>query len=434
MTPIIKVVSAFGALCAAALIAAPPASAQGGKSLKIGIVTFLSGPAAGPFGVPAKEAAELTVQALNEGKVPAPYTKMGINGVPIETVIIDEAGGATKQVTEYRNLVERAGVDVVIGYISSGDCLAIAPLADELKMLTIFFDCGTPRVFEDASYKYLFRTGGHATMDAVGAVRYLLKRKPDVKSVSAINQNYAWGQDSWADFSEAMKVLAPNAKLNASQFPKLGAGQYGAEISAIQVEKSDVIHSSMWGGDMEAFILQAKARGVFDESTVILIPGETAMYRMAKEMPDGTILGARGPHGVFAPDSELNRWFRDAYTKRAGSPPIYASYKMIQAILGLKAAMEKAAGGKEGIPDKDATVAALENLTFTAPSGEVQMKLGKGHQAVQPTSYGTFKYDKATGTPKLEDVVTYAADCVNPPDGIKSADWIKGGFQGAKCD
>ena len=185
---------------------------------------------------------------------------------------------------------------------------------------------------------------------------------------------------------------------------------------------------------MEAFILQAKARGVFDESTVILIPGETAMYRMAKEMPDGTILGARGPHGVFAPDSELNRWFRDAYTKRAGSPPIYASYKMIQAILGLKAAMEKAAGGKEGIPDKDATVAALENLTFTAPSGEVQMKLGKGHQAVQPTSYGTFKYDKTTGTPKLEDVVTYAADCVNPPDGVKSADWIKGGFQGAKCD
>ena len=226
--------TSLGLLASSMLLGAPGASAQeAAKSLKIGIVTFLSGPAAGPFGVPAKEAAELTVQALNEGKVPAPYTKMGINGVPIETVIIDEAGGATKQVTEYRNLVERAGVDVVIGYISSGDCLAIAPLADELKMLTIFFDCGTPRVFEDASYKYLFRTGGHATMDAVGAVRYLLKRKPDVKAVSAINQNYAWGQDSWADFSEAMKVLAPNAKLNASQFPKLGAGQYGAEISAI---------------------------------------------------------------------------------------------------------------------------------------------------------------------------------------------------------
>ena len=53
----------------------------------------------------------------------------------------------------------RQNVDIVIGYISSGDCLAIAPVAEELKKLTILFDCGTPRIFEDASYKYVFRTG-----------------------------------------------------------------------------------------------------------------------------------------------------------------------------------------------------------------------------------------------------------------------------------
>jgi hypothetical protein len=105
----------------------------------------------------------------------------GINGTTIEPVIIDEAGGTTKQVTEYRNLVQRQNVDAVIGYISSGDCLAIAPLADELKRLTIFFDCGTPRIFEDASYKYLFRTGAHAAMDNVAAARYLLARKSNVQ-------------------------------------------------------------------------------------------------------------------------------------------------------------------------------------------------------------------------------------------------------------
>jgi branched-chain amino acid transport system substrate-binding protein len=30
-------------------------------------------------------------------------------------------------------------------------------------------------------------------------------------------------------------------------------------------------------------------------------------------------------------------------------------------------------------------------------------------------------------------VVHYAAECVNPPEGVKSEAWIKGGFQGAKC-
>ena len=164
---------AFGIAAACAAFAAQPATAQQAEGIKLGIVTFLSGAAAGPFGVPARNAAELTIETLNAGKMPAPYEKKGINGLPIEMVITDEAGGTTKQVTEYRNLVQRANVDAIIGYISSGDCLAIAPLADELKKLTIFFDCGTPRIFEDATYRYLFRTGAHATMDNVALARYL---------------------------------------------------------------------------------------------------------------------------------------------------------------------------------------------------------------------------------------------------------------------
>lgn len=116
------------------------------KPFKLGVVTFLSGAAAGPFGVPARNGAEVLVEALNAGKVPAPYAKKGLGGRPIELVFIDEAGGTTKQVSEFRDLVQRQNVDAVIGYISSGDCLAVAPVAEELKKLTLFFDCGTPRI------------------------------------------------------------------------------------------------------------------------------------------------------------------------------------------------------------------------------------------------------------------------------------------------
>src|SRR5690606_40639018 len=73
-----------------------------------------------PYTTLFRSAAELVVEALNSGTVPAPYAgKKGINGMPLESVIVDEAGGTTKQVTEYRNLAERAGVDAVIGYIRS---------------------------------------------------------------------------------------------------------------------------------------------------------------------------------------------------------------------------------------------------------------------------------------------------------------------------
>ncbi len=408
--------------------------AQDTPELKIGFVMFLSGAAAGPFGVPARNAAELMVESINKGKVPAPYETAGIAGATIVPVYVDEA--SKRKVVDYRNLVQKQGVDLVIGYISSGSCKAIGPVVEELQRLTVFFDCGTPQVFEDivTQPKYLFRTGAHATMDSVAAARYLLALNPGVKSIAGLNQNYAWGQDSWRDFAAAIEVLKPGTEVKTEQFPKIFAGQYGAEISALLTSQAEVIHSSFWGGDMEAFVFQGVARGVFDKAQVILTTGETAMHRLGSQLPDGTILGGRGPHGNFAPPSALNDWFRQQYFDRYGTWPTYPSYKMAQAILGVKTAYEKAAkaaGG--GTPTQEQVIAALEHLEYEGPSGKVKMAISSGHQAIQDTAYGLYKFDAATGQATMTNVTHYKAECVNPPDGTKSLDWIKSGFKGASC-
>ena len=110
------------------------------NKIKIGVITFLSGPAA-VFGVPAKQAADLLVTAFNEGGIVPGYEEhKGFGGKTIELVYVDEAGGSTKVVNEYRNLVNRKKVDLIIGVISSGNCLAVAPVAEELKKLTVLFD------------------------------------------------------------------------------------------------------------------------------------------------------------------------------------------------------------------------------------------------------------------------------------------------------
>ncbi len=415
-------VAAAAAVAGLALAAEAQTKAES-KPVKIGLVTFLSGAAAGPFGVPARNSAELLADAINAGKLPAPYAKPGLGGAPISLVFIDEAGNTTKQVSEYRDLVQRQNVDLVIGYVSSGDCLGIAPVAEELKKLTILFDCGTPRIFEDATYKYVFRTSAHAGMDNVGAALYVLDNKPDLKKVAGINQNYAWGQDSWNDFEASVKTLKPSVQIATSQMPTLGAGQYGAEISALLSAAPDVTHSSLWGGDLEAFVLQAAPRGLFKKSTVVLTAGETAMFKLANQIPDGTIIGARGPHGVFAPDNELNRWFRRAYEQRYAVPASYPTYHMAQAILGLKAAYEKAQAASGKAPTPEQVIASLEGLSFETPSGTVKMALGKGHQAVQGTAYGTFKLQSGKAT--LTNIKRYAPETVNPPEGVKTADWIK---------
>ena len=187
MNRFLRCVGATSALFALALLGSPSASAQ--APLRIDVITFLSGPAAGPFGVPAKNASDLLVDALNTGAQIPGYEKKGFGGRLLEVVYVDEAGGPTKVVTEYRNLVERQNVDLVIGVISSGDCLAVAPVAEEMKKLTVLFDCATNRIFEEASYKYVFRTTTMATQENVAAARYIAENYPDLKAFSGINPN-----------------------------------------------------------------------------------------------------------------------------------------------------------------------------------------------------------------------------------------------------
>src|SRR5439155_3464688 len=157
-----------------ALIAvlSPPAAAQGPapkgapKELRVGIVTLLSGPASSTFGIPAKKAADAWVEKINEAG--------GIGGVKVVPVLTDEAGPGDKVVAEFRRLAADEKVDLVIGYISSANCVAVPAVAEELRLLTVLFDCGTTRVFEEAKYKYVFRTAAHTGIDGIGAARYLL--------------------------------------------------------------------------------------------------------------------------------------------------------------------------------------------------------------------------------------------------------------------
>ena len=101
---------------------------------------------------------------------------------------------------------------------------------------------------------------------------------------------------------------------------------------------------------------------------------------------------------------------------------------MAQAFLGVKLAWEKAQdanGGKR--PTNEQVAAALKGSTFEGPGGTVRMTIGKGHQAIMETAYGQTKLEGGKLT--VTNVKRYPAEQVNPPEGVKSADWIKSGFK-----
>lgn len=404
------------------------------EPVKIGIPVFLSGPGAGSVGEPSSNAAILAIEALNAGSVPAPYNKPGFNGTKIEPKIIDESGSTAAVVTEYRNLIQRDKMDVVLGYFSSANCLAVAPIADELKTLTVFYGCGSSGLYEGSKYSYSFRPTPHTTSDNVAAALYLKKKFPNLKSYSGLNQNYSWGQENWRDFALAMKVALPQSTVDKELFTKLFAGDFGAEVSSLLSSKSTVIQSSFWGGDLESLVLQSVARGLPQRIPLVLTVGEQMLFRQAANVPNGTIVGARGSHGVMALDNNLSNWFRTNYEKKFNAPPNFPAYQMFQTILGLKAAWEKAAeAGNAERPTSEALAKAFSYLEFETASGPIKMAIGGGHQGIQDVTIGVYQYDKAAGKPKVIEVTNFPAECVNPPDGMTASSWLEKGMPGAKC-
>ena len=428
----IRISRKLAAVAAAASLVAGLSHAE--ETFRIGVVSFLSGQAAESFGIPAVNGAKMLVDLFNKGEGPAPYNKVGFGGMKIEPIYVDEAGGATKQVQELRNLYDREKVDAVVGYVSSGDCLAVAPVAEEMKRFLILYDCGTPRVFEERSYEYVFRTAAHATMDNVALGRYLKAQGVDVKTVNYINQDYAWGHDSLRDFNATMTQLYPNATTGQDLRPKFGAGQYGTEISALMPKPATVTHSSLWGGDLQALMLQSAPRGLMKRTQMVLSAGDHVLPGLGKKMPDGVILGARGAYGLMSPDTPLNRWWFSNYEKRYDVYPVQAPYRMVQAFMGLKLAVERAMqanGGKKPTPEQLA--AALKGSEWESPAGMITMANANGHQAIQDTAISKTKFSTKTNRVELVDIVRFKARCVNPPADMSSEEWIKSGFKGAQC-
>jgi branched-chain amino acid transport system substrate-binding protein len=395
----------------------PGSSAQKPAELKIAMVDFMSGGAA-KFGTGALNAGKMLFDQINE--------QGGIGGVKVSYQTVDESGTVDQVVTNYRRLVLDDKVDAVIGYTSSANCLAVAPVAEELKKLTVIHICGTYRLFEEANYKYVIRSSSQAVTDSVGAAAYVVRTRPDVKTVAGINDDYAWGRDSWEMFIHALRKLKPDVQVREELWPKAFIGEYSAEISKLQSARPDVIHTSLWGGHMDSFIKQAQARGLFRDSLVVMSTGETALLTLSRDVPQGVAMSGRGQY-LYVPDpekNELNRQFIADYSARFSEIPVYPAYRMAQSILGMKAAYEKAIKAKNGQwPTQDEVIAAWDDLTYETPSGTIRTK---GHDSQQQAVYGmtSGNYDPKWGFPLLERIETFPAERVNPPLGAKTIQWI----------
>ncbi|MGH8761093.1 MAG: ABC transporter substrate-binding protein [Burkholderiales bacterium] len=413
MLKILKVAGALALASGAALAQDKPAE------LKIGITTFMSGPAS-VFGVPARAAADILIDDMN--------AQGGIGGVKVSATYIDEGTGADKMLTEYRRLVQEQGVRTMLSAISSGNCNVIAPVAEDLKVLNIAWDCGTEKLLESRRYKYVVRTQANATTEMVATVLYLMKMRPNFSTIAVVNQDYAWGRDSWEIFLSTLKALKPDVKVVAEMFPKLGAADFSTEISRLQALKPDVILSTSWGGDLDTFVRQSAQRGLLGQGPVFVLPLlESSMERLGSVVPAGVIAGARGDHYFLHPetkDEPKHKAFVEKFRAKTGAYPIYPTYHMAQALIGLKAGYEKAIqanGGKW--PSTEQVADAMRTIEFRAFGHPVRMRADG--QGLEDQLLGITKRVPQYPFAVMDKMMIVPADMVTTPVGQNSPEWVK---------
>ncbi len=416
--PKLAVIQVFFVILAAGLLAAPSSALAAAKpaQLKIAIVQNLSG-AGAPHDASAVNAAKLLIEQIN--------TAGGIDGVKLEGIFVDEMGSTADKVQEFRRLVQDEKVDVVIGYTSSAKSLAVAPLAEELKTLTIFQVTANYRLFEQRKYKYVFRTSAHCVSENVGAAFYVLDVKPDLKTIAGLNYDYAYGRDSWEMFKKAVLKLKPDVKVVGELWTKFLATDYSAEVSKLLALKPDAIHTVNWGAGLTSLIKVAEMRGLFKQSLVVVTTG---LLSQAEILPKGVAFSGRGYHLQFPdPDKfQPNREFIESYKDKFGVCPDYQGHFMAQAIYGLKAGIEKAIKGKGGEwPSTEEIILAMENLAYGTPRGPVLIQ--ENHQAIHESMWGitSGKRHPKYGYPLLDQFRVYPAAQVNNPPGTKAIEWIE---------
>ena len=386
--------------------------------LKIGMTTFLSGPAA-VFGVPGRAAAELTIDEINAAG--------GIGGVKLKAVIIDEGIGGDKLLSEYRRVVQEDGVKVMLASISSGNCNALAPVAEDLKVLNVMWDCGTEKVLENKRFKYVVRTQANATSEMVATVLFLLRIKPNFKTIAVINQDYAWGRDSWDIFITTLRALKPDVQVVAEMFPKFGSTDFSSEISRLQALSPDVILSTSWGGELDTLIKQSAQRGLIRTSTWVLPLAESSLERVGKALPDGVIVGMRGDHYFLHPeykDDAKHKAFVEKYRAKTNQYPIYSAYHAaaaVQAVADAYNASMKANAGNW--PSTEQVADAMRKLKFRGQTRPVTMR--EDGQGLEDQMLGVTKMTPAYPFAVIQGLTIYPGEMVQNPVGTKSPEWVK---------
>lgn len=411
---LLKSAAAIGALAAPAGIFSP-AIAQN-KPIKIGVLAPRTGLAASP-GVSGIRATEWAVAKFNAAG--------GIAGRKVE-VIIQEESSPKDTIERFSRLVQQDQVDHIQGIVSTGVALALGPVVEESRALTIFWDGTTQDGVKEKlpNPKYLFKSTDNeceAMMSSLLAIKYW---KGQFKRIAGINPDYSYGRNNQAAFIALLKRYGIEHEVVTEQWPKVGTMDLTSHVAALQAAKPDLIFSSLLFADLPVFMKQAHAVGLTKDTKLVFPAAGWQQTAMKKEFtPEGMLFGCNtlsfdNPNGSPLA-KEFSAWYEDKHKDY----PNWEADRAYFSLISYKEAVEKAHKAKGGWPSTDDIAAAMVGL-------EVESLGGKGGWRKDHIADQTFIQGLTTHKNKYDFVTLGRSDTMystslQKPAGADFWEWIK---------
>jgi branched-chain amino acid transport system substrate-binding protein len=342
-----------------------------GPVLKIGQISQLSG-AMALYGSQQTRGFEIGLEYASGGKQDEEGRYIIANR-PVEVLQADDEGNAEKAVQLARELIEKDGVEILQGPVSSVSAIALTTVALENKMILMVDPAASAFMTSTYFNPYVFRTSRTNYDDTLIIAKYLVENVGT--KFAHIGIDNAFGQGSGAALKFSVEKFG--GEVIADIYAPFDTTDFTPYIQQAMDSGADCLFLTWAGIGYVTLFQQLADLGALEEMQVATGYGDNASFAAVYGAAIDQI-GLNVYH-YTVPDNAINDFLVERHLELHGEPPDLFTAGGMASAIALAAALEATDGDATG----DVLITALEGLKFEGPKGTYYIRPGD-HVCEQP--------------------------------------------------
>ena len=335
-------------------------TAEGG-TIRIGVLASLTG-ALESYGKQTQRGFDLGVEYATGGT-------MEVNGKKIEIIYEDTETKPEVAVQKATKLLEDDQVDFLVGSSSSGDTLAVLPLAEEYEKIMVVEPAVADSITGSEFNEYIFRTGRNSSQDAYAAAAAIAG---DGVKIATFAPDYSFGWDGVDAFKTAAEKLG--AEIVLEEYADPAATDFTSNLQKVIDAKPDYLFV-VWAGANSPWNQIADLK--IQEKGIKISTGAPDIIALQFMNP---LVGMEGFSVYYhtLPQNDVNKWLVEEHQKRFNEVPDLFTPGGMSAAISIVEALKKS----DGDADANKLIDVMEGMSFETPKGTMTFR-EEDHQALQ---------------------------------------------------